>query len=69
MGACCTKFGSYLLKKEEAKVISNGGTPKLNKLEHKQSFVATPAATDETKGTVEASEEGKLIAVLPVEDM
>ena len=50
-------------------MISNGGTPKLNKLEHKQSFVATPAATDETKGTVEASEEGKLIAVLPVEDM
>lgn len=44
MGACCTKFGSYLLRKEETKAISNGGTPRLNKLEHKQSFVASPTA-------------------------
>jgi len=44
MGACCTKFGSYLLRKEESKVMSNGGTPKLNKLEHKQSFVVVPTA-------------------------
>jgi len=48
MGACCTKFGSYLLRKEESKV-SNGGTPKLNKLEHKQSFVVAPANTNNEK--------------------
>jgi len=50
MGACCTKFGTYLLRKEESKVISNGGTPRLNKLEHKQSFIAAPGieATEAT---------------------
>jgi len=48
MGPCCTKFGSYLLRKEESKV-SNGGTPKLNKLEHKQSFVVAPANTNNEK--------------------
>jgi len=48
MGACCTKFGSYLLRKEESKVMSNGGTPKLiNKLEHKQSFVVTHTTYEE----------------------
>ena len=45
MGACCTKFGSYLLRKEETKVLSNGGTLRLNKLEHKQSFVAETTTT------------------------
>lgn len=53
MGACCTKFGSYLLRKEESKVLSNGGTPKLiNKLEHKQSFVVSHT-TYEEKPTAE----------------
>jgi len=48
MGACCTKFGSYLLRKEESKVLSNGGTPKLiNKLEHKQSFVVSHTTYEE----------------------
>ena len=41
MGACCSKFGTYLIRKEEGKTVSNGGTPRLNKLEHKQSFVAS----------------------------
>ena len=46
MGACCScLFGSYLLRKEETKVMSNGGTgtPRLNKLEHKQSFIVSDA--------------------------
>ena len=42
MGACCSKFGSYLIGKEVGKTCSNGGTPRLNKLEHKQSFVSSP---------------------------
>ena len=39
MGACCSKFGTYFVKKEEGKT-GNGSTPKLNKLEHKTSFIA-----------------------------
>ena len=39
MGACCSKFGTYFVKKEEGKA-GHGSTPKLNKLEHKTSFVA-----------------------------
>ena len=42
MGTCCSKFGSYLIGKEVGKTCSNGGTPRLNKLEHKQSFVSSP---------------------------
>jgi len=54
MGACCTKFGSYLLRKEESKVLSNGGTPKLiNKLEHKQSFVVAHNTYEEKPPTDE----------------
>jgi hypothetical protein len=39
MGACCTKFGTYFVKKEEAK-SGHGDSPKLNKVELKSSFVA-----------------------------
>jgi hypothetical protein len=39
MGGCCSKFGTYFVKKEEAK-SGKDGSPKLNKLEHKASFVA-----------------------------
>ena len=49
MGACCTKFGTYLLRKEESKIVSNGATPKLNRVEHKQSFVASPEANGRTR--------------------
>jgi hypothetical protein len=38
MGACCSKFGTYFVRKEEGKG-DNGTTPKLNKLEHKTSFI------------------------------
>ena len=39
MGGCCSKFGTYFVKKEEAK-SGHDGSPKLNKLEHKTSFMA-----------------------------
>jgi len=42
MGACCSKLGSYMIRKDEAKTVSNGGTPRLNKLEHVNSFVSSP---------------------------
>ena len=48
MGACCSKFGTYLIRKDaEARVQSNGGTPKLNKLEHKASFVTPPKSSED----------------------
>jgi len=39
---CCSKFGSYLIKKEDGNLTKNGAgaTPKITKLEKKQSFVA-----------------------------
>ena len=43
MGGCCSKFGTYFVKKEEAK-SGQGSSPKLNKLEHKTSFVAEKAS-------------------------
>ena len=50
MGACCSKLGSYMIRKDaEGKTVSNGGTPRLNKLEHKQSFVASPNKASEEK--------------------
>merc|ERR1712062_662531 len=55
MGACCTKFGTYLLRKEENKVVSNGGTPRLNRVEHKQSFVASPEANGRTRSASSSS--------------
>jgi hypothetical protein len=57
MGACCSKFGTYLIRKEEGKTVSNGGTPKLNRLEHKQSFVASPdkTANGKTKKSADSS--------------
>lgn len=64
MGASCTKFGSYLLRKEESKAVSNGGTPKLNKLEHKQSFVASPTtvtAEETTNGVLPTSPPENLV--------
>ena len=42
MGACCSKFGTYFFRKEEGKA-DNGTTPKLNKLEHKTSFIEDKA--------------------------
>lgn len=55
MGACCAKFGTYLLRKEENKVVSNGATPKLNRVEHKQSFVASPEANGRTRSASSSS--------------
>jgi hypothetical protein len=48
MGACCSKFGTYFVKKEEGKT-GNGSTPKLNKLEHKTSFIAEKVNTHTKK--------------------
>ena len=55
MGACCAKFGTYLLRKEENKVVSNGATPRLNRVEHKQSFVASPEANGRTRSASSSS--------------
>ena len=42
MGGCCSKLGTYMIRKEEgsnAKLGQDGATPKLSKIEKKQSFI------------------------------
>ena len=45
MGGCCSKCGNYLLGGGSRDAQGTGGdTPKLSRLQHKQSFNSTPAS-------------------------
>ncbi len=50
MGACCSKFGNYFVRKDDTfAVAGNGSTPKLKNLKHQQSFNAATATPDKTE--------------------
>ena len=42
MGMCCSKFGSYLIKKEDGNVTKNGAgaTPKITKVSNSINFTS-----------------------------
>ena len=47
MGGCCSKLGTYMIRKEEgSNAKADGATPKLSKIEKKQSFIESKAGSN-----------------------